>query len=494
MCGRGAGRRESDAAPAPIAAGGSGNSQAPRARLARRWKVLIVTSVAVFMALLDVTIVNIAFADIRKSFPQNSLGDLSWVLNGYNIVFAAALMPAGRLADRFGRKRLFVTGVLVFLAASVLCGVSGSVPMLVGARLFQALGGAILTPTSLSLVLPEFPVEKRATATSLWTATGAVAAATGPSLGGVLVSWQGWRTVFFVNLLIGLPALVPAKRLLRESRDAEAAGRPDGIGAALLALGIGALALAIIKGPEWGWASGGVLGAFAGAALALALFLVRSVNNPAPVIELGLFRIRSFSVANAGGFVFAIGFFALLLCNVLFLTTVWHYSVLGAGAALTPGPIAAAAAAPLAGRMADRFGQRAIAVPGSLLFAAGAVMFILRAGTSAHYVMDFLPAALLSGAGIGLSLPAFGSAAVAELPRPRFATGVAVSACFRQIGAVVGIAVLVAVLGAAPPGQLLSGFHRCWAVVAAAGVASAVVSVALGRVRARQVDHITSAS
>jgi len=324
MCGRGAGRPESDAAPALVAAGGSGNSQAPRARLARRWKVLIVTSVAVFMALLDVTIVNIAFADIRKSFPQNSLGDLSWVLNGYNIVFAAALMPAGRLADRLGRKRLFVTGVLVFLAASVLCGVSGLVQTLVGARLFQALGGAILTPTSLSLVLPEFPPEKRATATSLWTATGAVAAAAGPSLGGVLVSWQGWRTVFFVNLLIGLPALVPAKRLLRESRDAEAARRPDGIGAALLALGIGALALAIIKGPGWGWASGGVLGAFAGAALALVLFLVRSVNNPEPVIELGLFRIRSFSVANAGGFVFAIGFFALLLCNVLFLTTVWH--------------------------------------------------------------------------------------------------------------------------------------------------------------------------
>jgi EmrB/QacA subfamily drug resistance transporter len=461
--------------------------------VARRWKVLIVTSVAVFMALLDVTIVNIAFSDIRRSFRQDSLGDLSWVLNGYNVVFAAALVPAGRLADRLGRKRLFVTGVLIFLGASVLCGVSSSVEMLVAARVLQALGGAILTPTSLSLVLPEFPIEQRATATALWTATGAVAAATGPSLGGVLVDWQGWRMVFFVNLLIGLPALVPARRLLRESKDTEVGGWPDWVGAALLALGVGALALGIVKGPERGWGSAWVLGAFAAAAGGLVLFVIRSGRHPTPVIELGLFRIRSFAVANAGGLVFGIGFFALLLCNVLFLTTVWHYSVLGAGAALTPGPISAAAMAPLAGRLADRFGQRAIAVPGTLLFALGSLLLILRTGETAQYWSAFLPAALLSGAGVGLSLPAFGSAAVAELPRTRFATGVAIAACFRQIGAVVGIAVLVAVLGTPPPDQLLPAFHRSWAVVAGAGLASAVISLALGRVRARHVATVTPA-
>jgi len=454
----------------------------------RRWKVLAVTSVAVFMALLDVTIVNIAFPDIRRSFPQDSLSDLSWVLNGYNIVFAAALVPAGRLADRLGRKRFFVIGVLVFLAASVLCGVSNSVEMLVAARVLQALGGAILTPTSLSLVLPEFPIEQRATATALWTATGAVAAATGPSLGGVLVDWQGWRSVFFVNLAFGLPALIPALRLLRESRDTQASGWPDGVGAALLALGVGSLALAIVKGPEWGWGSGGVLGAFAGAAVLLALFIARSAAHPTPVVELGLFRVRSFTVANAGSFIFAIGFFALLLCNVLFLTTVWHYSLLGAGAALTPGPIAAAVMAPVAGRLADRFGQRAIAVPGSLLFALGSVMLILGTGQTAHYWSVFLPAAVLTGTGIGLALPAFGSAAVAELPRPRFATGVAIASCFRQIGAVVGVAVLVAVLGTSQTGALVTAFHRSWVVVAATGFASAVISIALGRVRARHVE------
>ena len=471
----------------------SGTGPTVAKRVARRWKVLAVTSVAVFMALLNITIVNIAFPDIRASFPQDSLGDLSWILNGYNIVFAAALVPAGRLADRVGRKRMFIGGVLVFLAASLLCGVSVSVPMLVAARVLQAVGGAILTPTSLSLILPEFPVEQRATATSLWMATGAVAASTGPSLGGVLVNWQGWRAVFFVNVLFGLLAIVPARRLLRESRDAESGGWPDWIGSALLALGVGALALAIIKGPDWGWVSGRLLGSFAAAALILTLFVVRSARHRAPVIEFGLFRIRSFTVANVGGFVFGIGFFALLLCNVLFLTTVWHYSILGAGAALTPGPIAAAMTAPVAGRLADRFGQRAIAVPGSLLFAAGSMLLILRTGAIAHYWTAFFPAAVLGGVGIGLSVPAFGSAAVAELPRQRFATGIAISSLFRQIGAVIGIALLVAVIGTPSTGNPLNAFHRCWAMVASAGIASALFSLALGRVRARQVETDSAA-
>ena len=198
--------------------------------MARRWQVLLVTAVGVFMTFLDVTIVNIAFPDIRASFPDSSLAQLSWILNAYAIVFAAALVPAGRLADRFGRRRFFFGGLLLFLGASVVCGAAASVDVLIGARIVQALGGAMLVPASLALVLPEFPLERRATATALWGATGAVAAAAGPSLGGVLVEWQGWRSVFYVNLLIGLPALLPARRLLRESREPQAA-LPDLLGA-----------------------------------------------------------------------------------------------------------------------------------------------------------------------------------------------------------------------------------------------------------------------
>src|SRR5262249_34497763 len=191
-----------------------------------------------------------------------------------------------------------------------------------------------------------------------------------------VVEWQGGGAVFSVNLLIGLPALVPARRILRESREPQTTF-PDALGAVLLALGVGSLALAIVQGPSWGWGSAGVLGAFAAAAALLASFIVRSSRHRAPVIELSLFRVRSFAVANAGSLAFALGFYALLLCNVLFLTGVWHYSILRAGVALTPGPLMAAVAAPIGGRLSDRFGQRVVAVPGGILFGAGALLFAL---------------------------------------------------------------------------------------------------------------------
>jgi EmrB/QacA subfamily drug resistance transporter len=460
--------------------------------MARRWQVLLVTSVGVFMTFLDVTIVNIAFPDIEASFPDSSLAQLSWILNAYAIVFAAALVPAGRLADRFGRRRFFFVGLLLFLAASVACGAAGSVELLIGARAVQALGGAMLVPASLALVLPEFPLERRATATALWGATGAVAAAVGPSLGGVLVDWQGWRSVFYVNLLIGLPVLVPARRLLRESREPQAA-LPDALGAALLAGGVGALALAIVEGPDWGWSSARVVGAFVASAALLSLFVWRSSRHPAPVIELSLFRVRSFAVANVGGFVFALGFFALLLCNVLFLTGVWGYSILEAGVALTPGPLMAAVSAPIGGRLSDRFGQRPVAVPGGLIFAVGALLLALGVGEEPAYASEFLPAVLLTGTGVGLSFAAFGSAAVAELPRNRYATGGAIANCTRQIGAALGISTLIVVIGT-PSSDSLSDFQHAWALMALTGALAGATGLALGRVRARYGEDSWSTS
>jgi EmrB/QacA subfamily drug resistance transporter len=458
------------------------------ALVARRWQVLAVTAVAVFMSFLDLSIVNIAFPDLRASFADVSLPHLSWILNAYNVVFAAALIPAGRIADRFGRRRLFFIGALTFLAASVLCGLAGSVDLLIGARAVQALGAAILVPTSLGLLLPEFPLSERATATAVWGATGAVAAAAGPSLGGLLVDWQGWRWIFFVNLLIGVPALLAGRRLLREQREA-ATSYPDVLGALLLTAGVAALALAIVEGPAWGWASPGVAAALAVAAVTLPLFVVRSARHPAPMIELSLFRVRSFAVAGAGVFVFALGFYALLLANVLFLTSVWRYSVLHAGLALTPGPLMAALAAPVGGRLSDRFGQRVVTVPGGLLFAAGAALLTLQLGATPRYVSGFLPAVLLTGAGVGLSFAGFGSAAVAELPRSRYATGSAISSTFRQLGAVLGISGLIAALGTPGSADAITAFHRVWGLVALTGVVAAGTAVALGRVRARQVEE-----
>jgi EmrB/QacA subfamily drug resistance transporter len=448
----------------------------------RHWRVLIVTAVAVFMGFLDVTIVNVAFPDIESSFSDASRSDLSWVLNAYNIVFAALLVPAGRLADLVGRRRMFLTGVVGFVVASVLCGVAPSLEWLVTARVLQAAAGAILVPTSLALLLPEFPAQKRATAVALWSATGAVAAALGPSLGGVLVDQIGWRWVFFVNVPIGLAALVPARRVLRERRDPSGI-LPDALGSLLLVAGVGALALGIVKGQEWGWESARVIGSFAAAALLLPGVVLRSARHRAPVIELGLFRRRSFAVANGGMFSFSTAFYALLLCNVLFLTQVWGFSILAAGFAVTPGPLMAATFAPLGGRLSDRFGQRVVALPGALLFATGCTLFATGLDGSPDYATEFLIPTMLTGAGVGLSFAAWGSAAVAELPPERFATGSAVLACVRQLGAVLGIAVLIAVLEGAAARGALGGFAEAYTLMAGVAVLTALLALALGRVR-----------
>jgi EmrB/QacA subfamily drug resistance transporter len=458
----------------------SGN-RSTRRRVPRRWKVLAVTAVAVFMAFLDVTIVNVAFPSIEKAFPGTSVEGLSWVLNAYNIVFAALLVPAGRFADRLGRRRVFFVGMAVFLAASAVCGLAPTSGVLIGARAVQAAGAALLVPTSLALLLPEFPPERRATATALWGAVGAVAAATGPSLGGMLVEWTSWRVVFFVNLVFGAAAVVPARRLLHEARDPNRGAVPDPFGIVLLAGSIGALSLAIVQAPSWGWGSARVVGAFAAAALMGAGFLARSATHSHPVLELHLFRTRSFAIACLGVGVFALGFYAMLLSGILFLTGVWHYSILRAGFAVTPGPLMAAVSAALSGRLADRFGQRAVALPGGLLFAAGTAWFAARVGTTPSYLTEYLPGTLLTGAGVGASFAGFSSAAVAELPPQRFATGSAIASTTRQIGAVLGIAALIAVLGDQP---VLDDFQRGWTLMACTGAAAALCALALGRVRA----------
>jgi EmrB/QacA subfamily drug resistance transporter len=453
----------------------------------RRWKVLAVTSVAVYIALLDVTIVNIASPSMLRSFVHDSLVSLSWVLNAYNIVFAAALVPAGRLADRLGRRRVFLTGLMIFLVASLACSLAPTVPFLVAARALQAVGAAVVVPTSLGLILPLFPVAQRATATALWTATGAIAAATGPALGGVLVQLAGWRWIFVVNLVIGPPTAVIAARMLTESRD-ETTGRwPDGLGAGVLALGLACLALGLVKGPDWGWMSAGVLASLAVAAALLVLFAFRTLHHPAPVVEPALLRIRSFAVANAGSLLFGIGFNAMLLCNVLFLTTVWQYSLLKAGAAMTVGPVAAAFTAPFAGRLGDRLGPRAAAAPGGMIMAASALLLAAGAGSRPDYTAVLLPATVLAGVGLGLALPAFGAAAVAEVPHTRYATAVAVTSCCRQLGAVLGVAMLVAVLHTGSAGASLAAFHRAYLLIALSGVSTAAAGVALGRVRVREV-------
>jgi EmrB/QacA subfamily drug resistance transporter len=441
-------------------------------RLPREWKVLLLSSLAVFMVFLDVTIVNIAFPEIRRTFTGTSLSDLSWVLNAYNVVVAALLVPAGRIADRVGRRRVFWVGLGLFLFGSVMSGSASTAAELIAARVVQAVGGATLIPASLGLVLAEFPAQRRAMATSVWAAAGAVAAATGPSLGGVLVEATSWRWAFFVNLVIAL-GMLPAPRLLRDSRERESAGTPDLVGAAMLVLAVGALALGIVKAPDWGWTSDRVLATWSIAALLAAACAVRSTRHPAPVLEPAILRIRTFATANAALFVFSTGFYALLLGNILFLTEVWRYSLLDAGFAVTPAAVMAAIAAAAGGRLVERFGSLPVALPGLVLFCSACLAYH-AVGARPDYAGHWLPAALLSGTAVGLTFAGLTSASVIDLPLNRLATGTAISSCFRQIGAVVGIAGLVAVLGTPGPRALLPAFERAWLLMACTALGAAL--------------------
>jgi len=453
--------------------------------VARKWQVLTVASAGAFMGFLDVTIVNIAFPDIQRDFSGTSLAELSWILNAYAIVFAALLVPAGRIADRIGRRRGFALGLVVFAVASALCAAAPSPELLVAARVIQAGGAAFLVPTSLALLLPAFPLTQRATAVGLWGATGAIAAATGPSLGGVLVDAGGWRWVFLVNLPLAVITLVAAFRVLDESREPDPTGRPDLAGAIMVMLGIGALALGLVKGNEWGWGNVRTVAAFAIAAVLVPAVVWRSRRVAAPIVEPALLRVRAFAVANVATVLFAASFYAMLLGNVLFLTQVWGYGVLDAGLAITPGPIMAAVFAGPAGALADRFGQRAVAVPGALIYSAAFGWYLTHVGAEAHYARDLLPGMLAGGAGVGLTFPTLSSAAAAALPPARFATGSAVLGMTRQIGAVLGIALLVVVLGTPDPADPVAGFDDAWALMLAGGLGTALTAAALGRVRAR---------
>ncbi|MEA2442636.1 MAG: hypothetical protein QOH76_4060 [Thermoleophilaceae bacterium] len=451
--------------------------------MAHRWRVLIVVSAAVFMASLDLFIVNIAFPAIERDFGGTSLASLSWILNAYAIVFAALLVPAGRTADRLGRKRSFVAGLVLFTVASALCAVAPSVELLVAARVLQAIGAASLFPTSLALLLPEFPPAQRRTAVAIWAAVGGVAAAAGPPIGGLLVQ-AGWQLVFLVNVPIGIVLLVVAVRILREAREPAGTPRPDLAGAALLVAAIGSLTLGIVKSSDWGWSDTRTIGLVAGAVALLAFFWLRSTRHAAPIVEPALLRRRSFALANAGALLFFMAFGAMLLSSVLFLTQVWHESVLRAGLQIAPGPAMAALFAVPAGLLAARVGERVTGAAGALLFAAGGAWWVSRIGATPDYAASFLPGMLIGGAGVGLVIPSLTSAATSSLPPERFATGSAVLAMSRQIGVALGVAVLVALVGTPAPGEAVDAFQDGYAFLTVAALAAAVAIGSIGRLGA----------
>src|SRR6478735_6185225 len=443
----------------------------PSAATHRTGWVFAVIAIGAFMAQLDLFIVNIAFPAIGQSFPESTPSSLSWVLNAYAIVFAACLVPAGRLADLLGRRKTFQLGLIVFALASAACAAAPTLSVLVAARAGQAVGAALLIPTSLGLLLHAFPPARRAGAIGAWVAVGAVAAAGGPGLGGLLVE-VSWKLIFLVNIPLAIAALVGSWLVLDEVRHPEDGGLPDLAGIGLLIAGIGGVTLAIVEGPEWGWASMATLATLAASGLALAAFLWRCSHHRAPVVELSLLRARSFAVSNIVMLLYGIGFGTMLLLSVLFLTGEWEYSTLRAGLGIAPGPLTVALLSLRVKHLVVRLGSRAVAVLGCVLLAAGAAWWLTQLGSEPSYLREFLPGMVVGGVGVALTQATLFGVVAVGLPAHRFATGSGILNMSRQIGLALGVAILVALVGTAPT---LSSFHRGYAEML---IASAVAGVA----------------
>jgi EmrB/QacA subfamily drug resistance transporter len=448
----------------------------PSVRVRSPWLVLAVAATAVFVVFLDTTALFVAYPDLRASFPRVSAANLSWVLNAYTITFAALLIPSGRLADRIGRKRVFLTGSLLFAVASALCGIAPNPTVLVMARVVQAAGAAALVPASLAVILRVFPRERIPVAVAIWGAVGALASAAGPTFGAAMVEWFGWRSVFYINLPVTAVALFFARRILVESKEDNAGPIPDIVSVVLLAAGVAMLSLAVVQGDAWGWSSAATLGGFTLAVVLLAVFVVRCATVAAPLIELDLFRSNNFRWANLATFMYAIGFTAMFFSNIQFLTGAWGYSVLRAGFAIVPGPLIVATLAPTAGRIAARYGQRVLLVPGGLLWGASTLWLIARVDATPHYLTHWLPSVVLTGLAVTMCLPQLSSAAVQGLPSDRYASGSAINQATRQLGSTIGVAFVVALAGANTPGNIVAHYQRVWWMIVASGVAVALAS------------------
>lgn len=474
-------------APADAAASSSGpdpSAPPPRPGGARPGLVLLLSAGATFIAFLDTTVVNVAFPDLAASFPADRVSDLSWVVSSYAVLFAALLTPAGRIADAFGRKKLFLSSLAGFTLASALCAAAQNLPLLITARALQGATAAGMIPAALGLLLATTPARRLPAAIGAWGAAGSMATAAGPALGGVLVDAFGWRAVFLINVPVGLALVLAGARALPEP--AAAPRRlPDPLGTSAVTAGIALLVLGLTKGGDWGWSEASTLASVAGGAALIALALLRSAGHEVPAVETSLFRNRTFAVSSAAAAFTGAALFAWLLSSPLFLTTVWHYSVLKAGFAVTPGALTSAAAAVAVGRLVPSHRLPAVVGVSMAAFAAVSGWAYLALGTDHRFLALWLPVGLIGGAAFGGTLTALSTAAARSLPPQQFASGVGMTTTARQLGGALGVAATASVIAARGVGGA-QAYRDVYLVCGALAAVAALVGLAMARTAVKE--------
>ena len=425
---------------------------------------------------LNLNTVSIAFADMRAhDFEGESLAALGWVLSVYTIFFGALLVPAGRLADRLGRRTVFLWGLVVFSVGSLVTGLGPVLWVVIAGRVIQGIGAAAIVPSSLGLLLDATPPHRRATATAFYSGLSSLGGALGPTVGASVVKFASWRWSFLLSPVIAAVSFAFGRTSLPRVAADRKAALPDVLGASIIVVMLMSLSLAIVQGRSWGWTGARVDVAFALAALMVPMFIVRSRRHPSPVLPLRLFSLRSFACANSAAFTFGVSTGAVLFSNVQFLNVVWQRSVFQSGLGLLPLALTAAIVAPFAGRLGARFGERAVAVPGALVIAAGIASYRLLATTEMAYFSRWLPGSLLFGAGLALTYPMIAAISVRGVPSAELSVASASNRTALQIGNAVGIAVVIAVLGDPRGPEALGSFRQAWVVMGIGAVVTALM-------------------
>ncbi len=411
------------------------------------WLTLVIASAVGFMVSLEITVIALAFPEIRSAFPTTAESTLSWIITAYSIGLASLLLLAGWASDRFGHKKLFLTGLVIFAIASLLAGLAPNVPILLGARLIQSIGGAMQFPSGLALLLAAFPIERRQLAIGVWGAMGGLAAAAGPPLGGFLVGAFGWRSVFLINVPIALVASIAGAVWLRESQPQPSSGRVDMISIPLGTIGVGLIVLGIVQGPEWGWGSPNGLASFGAGALMIAVFVWRSSRHANPLFDLQLFANRSYTLGNVGSVFFVVAFFGYFVPLPTYIQEVWGWSALDTGLLIVPGPLVAAVLSPISGRMADRFGVAPVLTFGGLAGAASMAAHLLFTGQEPNPLIGMVVPGLILGIAAGCSFAMLVGATMQDVAPRRFGMAGAGRTTVFQLAIAMSIAVAVATIG-----------------------------------------------
>ncbi len=438
------------------------------------WLALGVVTLVFFLVVTDVSAVNVAFPSIRDDFDVSE-ATLGWIISGYAITVAALLLVAGRYADSYGRKRLFLPGVAIFTVGSMLCALSPNAGFLIGSRVVQGVGGAIILGTAIAVVLPDFPANKRSTVIGITGATGALGAVVGPALGAVITDVWSWHGIFWINVPLATLVLAISPRLLRESKNPDATGKIDLVGVPIGIGGVGLVMFAIVRSESWGIFDPRVL-ALAAAGLVLMWVLVRrSRHQSEPLLELDLFKLRSFASTNAGLALYSIAFTSGFLANSLLLQELWDEPLSTVGLALVPAPLIGTFVSPVAGRYADRIGHRWILAVGSALCAIGYLLQLALLDDESSVWTLFVPLSLIVGVGVGATIATWSSAGLTEVRPAQFGTANATVRTTQQVGYALGISVIVAILANVSTDPQLSAFRWAWLFVGVSYLAAAII-------------------